>query len=117
MRYGHVAFFIPFLFAENPALMGLGSPSEILWAAVGGLFASTMTAAFLQGYLITKTTLLDRALLLASAVCFTAFVLHPEPLRFGGGLILLAATAAKQGGWAAFPFLSRGAGAADPPRQ
>lgn len=100
LKYGHVAFFVPFLFAYNPALMALGSPRDIFLAAVGGFFASTMGAAFMQGYLLARTTLADRLLIFVSAGAFTAFVVTPRPGSFGLGLLFLGVVAFKQSRWA-----------------
>ncbi|MBI3126521.1 MAG: TRAP transporter fused permease subunit [Candidatus Tectomicrobia bacterium] len=119
MRYGYVAFFVPFLFAYNPALMGLGTPYEIFLAAAGAFFATTAAAACLQGYFIKRATLPDRLLFLASAVFFTADVVTPTPTPFFIGLVLLGAAIIKQIAWPAGLFQAKGAGAApaNPPRQ
>ena len=118
MRYGYVAFFVPFLFVYNPALMALGTTWEILLAAAGAFFATTTAAACLQGYFIRHTTLPDRALFLASAVFFTADVVTPTLTPFFIGLALLGAAIIMQICWPAGLFASKGAGAApaDPPR-
>ena len=119
IRYGYVAFFVPFLFVYNPALMALGTLPEILLAAAGAFFATTAAAASLQGYFIKRTTLIERLLFFASAVFFTADVVTPTLTPFAIGLVLLVAAIIKQICWPAGLFASKGAGAApaDPTRQ
>jgi TRAP-type uncharacterized transport system fused permease subunit len=72
MRLGAVLYIVPFMFVYSPALLMIGSWTEITLAvlpAVAGVFC---LAAALQGWLRCRATLLDRALLLAAATLFIA---------------------------------------------
>ncbi len=101
LQFGYVAYLIPFLFALNPALMGLGSPGAIAAAASGTFLGCIATSALLQGYFIKRASLLDRALLGISAVGFFGFVARPHLAIFAGALVCAAIVILKQGGWAA----------------
>ncbi len=51
MRMGGVIYLIPFLFVINPALIGVGDPSDILLALGKGLCGIWLLAGALQGWL------------------------------------------------------------------
>lgn len=76
VRLGAVGYIIPFAFALNPALTGLGSRSEIIWAAVTGTAAAALIATGLEGYLLRIGRLTGIA----------------RVLMFCSGLLLLVAT-------------------------
>jgi TRAP transporter 4TM/12TM fusion protein len=52
MRLGTVIYFVPFFFVLNPALIGRGSPSEVLLVAGTAMAGIVLIAAGLQGYLV-----------------------------------------------------------------
>jgi TRAP transporter 4TM/12TM fusion protein len=59
-RLGLPAFIIPFLFAYSPALLLIGSPSQILWSALKALLALFILAFSLEGHLVRRLTWYER---------------------------------------------------------
>ena len=73
-RVGAVAFFIPYMFLYNPVLLiQEGTLLEWLMVPLGGVIGAIAMAAGLQGYLLTKTKMLQRALLVAAGVLLFLF--------------------------------------------
>ena len=70
MRLGAVLYIVPFMFVYSPALLMIGSPLQIVLAAVPAIAGVFCLAAALQGWLRTHATLFERALLGAAAVLF-----------------------------------------------
>ncbi|MDK2856814.1 MAG: hypothetical protein PWQ86_2027 [Bacillota bacterium] len=69
VRLGLAGFIVPFIFVFSPSLL-LEHPSVIwtVWAITTAVVGVYSLSASLQGFLITQTTLLERALLFASAL-------------------------------------------------
>jgi TRAP transporter 4TM/12TM fusion protein len=88
MRLGAVLYIVPFMFVYSPALLMIGSWPEVLLAAATAALGVFCLAAGLQGWLRSRATVVDRALLIGAAVLLIA----PVPLVDVGGLALLAAT-------------------------
>lgn len=88
MRLGAVLFIVPFMFVYSPALLMMGSWPQILLAVASAGLGVFCLAAGLQGWLRSRATALDRALLLAAGFCFVV----PRPAANLAGLVLLAAT-------------------------
>lgn len=68
IRLGFASFVIPFFFVFNPALLLLGSPIEIVRAVIITTIGVVCLAAGLEGRVLIKATLLERALLIAGGV-------------------------------------------------
>ncbi|WP_295636557.1 TRAP transporter permease [uncultured Mailhella sp.] len=62
-KLGLVAFIIPFMFVYQPALLLIGSTSEVIMACVSSIVGVIGLAAGLQGYLITTAKIWERPLL------------------------------------------------------
>lgn len=93
-RVAFVAFVVPFMFVFRPALLTLGTPTEIardIFFAVLGIFITSMG---LEGYGFRKLTLLERILALASGIA----LIFPNRLSDFIGLGLLVVLVALQ--WA-----------------
>ncbi|MEE8472723.1 MAG: TRAP transporter fused permease subunit, partial [Dehalococcoidia bacterium] len=67
-RLGIVAYLIPFMFVRAPALILMGSVSEIALAATTAIIGVSALAAGLAGYLFRPANLLQRALFIGGAV-------------------------------------------------
>jgi TRAP-type uncharacterized transport system fused permease subunit len=78
-KYTLPAFLVPFIFTVHPAGLGLllkGSWDNIAWTTLTSAAGLTALAAGLTGWLFTKTTRLERVLLVAAGL----FLLYPEAL-------------------------------------
>lgn len=53
-RLGFVALIMPFFFAYEPALIGVGTPGQIALAVVTGLIGSVGIALFVQGFFLVR---------------------------------------------------------------
>ena len=96
LKFGYLAFIVPFLFAYNPAIMALGSAGEILSAATGALLGCVFIAACLQGYYLRRASPLERLLLGGAAFSFFAFTVQPGIALFLAGSALAALVTLKQ---------------------
>jgi TRAP transporter 4TM/12TM fusion protein len=88
MRIGIVGFIIPFFFLYNPVLLFDGSSVWFsFWAMITASIGVISLAAGLQGWLITKTTLAQRFLLLVVAL----LMIEPNVIRdfVGFGILLI----------------------------
>lgn len=74
MRLAATAYLVPFLFALDPSLLGVGPPSRVLLAAVTAVAGTYLLAAALVGYWFAPMEAWERASLV---VCSVA-VLTPE---------------------------------------
>jgi TRAP transporter 4TM/12TM fusion protein len=88
MRLGAVLYIVPFMFVYSPALLAMGSLTEILAAAATAALGVFCLAAGLQGWLLSATTWLERACLLGAA----AALIKPGLVTdlTGVGLLVLA---------------------------
>lgn len=69
VRLGLTGFILPFFFLNNPLLlMQDGSTTRILMAALSATFGVTCLASALQGWLLTRTSWIERILLLLVAL-------------------------------------------------
>lgn len=68
-RLGAAGYIVPFMFAYGPALLCQGTILEILTAFVTATFGIWMMAGALEGWLFTKANLVERALMVAAALC------------------------------------------------
>ncbi len=93
MALSLAGFLLPYMFAFNPAYLFKGSWADITEATLSGLLGVTALAAALQGCLLRRTNLLERAALLAAA----GFFIVPRLTSDLIGLGLLLAVAGAQG--------------------
>ncbi len=64
-RVAFVAFIVPFMFVYRPALLMLGSWSQILWDATFAVLGVAVMSSALEGYSLRKLTLVERLLAFA----------------------------------------------------
>ncbi len=97
LRYGFMAFVIPFLFAYNPALIALDSTwAEILLASLATLFGCFAIAAFVQGYFLKNIRIWSRMLLGTSVLFSFWYVVSGHALYFLLGLAFLSIAVIRQ---------------------
>lgn len=65
-RVAFVAFVVPFMFVYRPALLTLGTWSQIAWDTSFAVLGVAVTSVALEGYCLRKLTLAERALAFAS---------------------------------------------------
>jgi TRAP-type uncharacterized transport system fused permease subunit len=70
MRLGAVLYIVPFMFVYSPSLLMIGTWPGILYSAATAGLGIFCLAAALQGWLRSRATVLDRALLLVAAGLF-----------------------------------------------
>jgi TRAP transporter 4TM/12TM fusion protein len=93
VRLSIAGFLIPFMFAYGPAmLVGQGHWTYTALALSTGVVGTLCLAAAVVGYLMRPTSLLERGLLLASAL----LLIWPQPATTLPGLALLATVVAMQ---------------------
>jgi TRAP transporter 4TM/12TM fusion protein len=74
LKYGMIAFVIPFLFAYHPGLLGLGTWYDILEATIAALLACLMTSSVLEGYAIRKSRVWESGVVALGALGAFGFV-------------------------------------------
>ena len=77
-KLGFVSFIVPYLFVYNTALLGLGSPSAVIWTFTTGILGVVTMAIAFQGYLFEKLKLHVR---FAMALLGLAILHHSIPLN------------------------------------
>ncbi len=86
---GLSGFIIPYMFVYNPAILGLGGKFEIFISGITGLFGAVLLGAGLAGWLIVKTTKIQRILLIISAFLLITPNEFVSILGFIGFLIVI----------------------------
>jgi TRAP-type uncharacterized transport system fused permease subunit len=92
------AFVVPFMFAFNPVLLLQGEIMNILISSLTAILGIITLSAGLSGFLLRPANILERIILLASALC----LIHPSYLfdYLGiGGLVLVIASQLILVGW------------------
>ena len=87
VKFGAAGFIVPFFFVYYPALLFMGSWTDIATALCTGLVGVIALAAALEGYLIRPATWLERGMFLAAAL----LLIDPKLVTDVAGLALLAA--------------------------
>lgn len=64
LRLGLVGFIVPFMFVFEPTLLMDGSPGEIILSLITALIGVMILAAGVIGWLVTRTTILQRVALI-----------------------------------------------------
>ena len=85
MRLGAVLFIVPFMFVYSPELLMIGPWPQILLSGGTAALGVICLAAGLQGWLRSRATFVDRALLLAAGFLFVV----PWLVADVAGLVLL----------------------------
>jgi TRAP transporter 4TM/12TM fusion protein len=100
-KYTLPAFIVPFIFVLDPLGVGLllavpkgASWWDVVWVTVLAMLALVALAAAAEGWLLDRTTMLERAVLLVSGLLFV----YPRPLFDAIGFVLLCAAVGLQ--WA-----------------
>jgi TRAP transporter 4TM/12TM fusion protein len=105
LKYGLIAFVVPFLFVYNKALLGLAPWYDVLGAALASLLACVMTSSFIEGYVIRGSRLWERALIGIGAVGAFAFVITGELWAIGGAVACFVVVIVAQKTSAALPAM------------
>jgi TRAP transporter 4TM/12TM fusion protein len=92
MKFALAGFLIPYMFVYGPAMVLVGTPTEITLAIITGLFGTMALGAAVQGWLLKSASGIERALLLIGAIC----LIKPGWVTDLIGLGLLAIVAAYQ---------------------
>ncbi|MFZ5943055.1 MAG: TRAP transporter permease [Bacillota bacterium] len=73
LRMGLSIYYIPIMFVYIPYLLWQGTFIQIIGAAITALLGVLSFSAAMQGFLIVKTTLIDRALLTISSILLVLY--------------------------------------------
>lgn len=87
VRLGLVGFIVPFMFVLEPVLLLDGSPSQIIIAFATATLGVISLGAGVIGWLLTKASMIDRVLMIASGL----LLIYPHVLAsgIGAGLFIL----------------------------
>ncbi|MBI4241426.1 MAG: TRAP transporter large permease subunit, partial [Candidatus Rokubacteria bacterium] len=88
MRLGAVLYIVPFMFVYAPALLMMRPLPEVVFATLTAATGVFCLAAGLQGWLLRRTTLVERGLLLAASLPLITPGLYTDVA--GVGLLALA---------------------------
>ena len=94
-KYTLPAFLVPFAFVLDPAGVGLllkGPPLEVIHVTVTAFLGIAALACGVQGWMLRRTTLLERLMLIAAGI----LLVYPSTAADVAGLTLLALAAALQ---------------------
>ncbi len=86
LRLGSAGYIIPFMFVFGPALLMIGTPTEILIALGSSIVGVIALSGGLSGFLVTKSNSLERIGLLFAAI----LLLTPGVATDLAGLILIS---------------------------
>ena len=96
LKYGLIAFVVPFLFVYNPGLLGLTSWYNVTEAALAALLACVMTSSFLESYVIRASRIWERTLVGIGAVGAFSYVVNGEQWAIAGAVACFAAVIVAQ---------------------
>jgi TRAP transporter 4TM/12TM fusion protein len=69
MKFAIAGFLIPYMFVYGPAMVLVGSPTEITLTIISGLFGTLALGAAVQGWLFKDASWIERVILLIAALC------------------------------------------------
>ncbi|OGP73457.1 MAG: hypothetical protein A2V86_02400 [Deltaproteobacteria bacterium RBG_16_49_23] len=69
MKFALAGFLIPYMFVYGPAMVLVGSPTEITFVIITGLLGTMALGAAVQGWLLKKAGWIERLILLIGALC------------------------------------------------
>lgn len=89
MRFAIAGFIIPFMFVYGPAMVLIGSATEITIAIITGLIGTMALSGAVQGWFLKKSTWIERGILLIAAL----FLIKPGWMTdlIGFGLLVVVA--------------------------
>ncbi len=96
LKYELIAFVVPFLFAYNPALLGLANWYDVVEVALATLLACIMTSSFLESYAIRNSRFWERALVGIGAIGAFTYVVNGEQWAIAGAVACFAAVIVAQ---------------------
>lgn len=82
-KIGLAAFLIPFMFIYDPAMLMMGSISRVLWVVFTALCGIICLAGGVEGWLVRKASIPERALLIVSAIVLIKPGLTTDVIGFG----------------------------------
>jgi TRAP transporter 4TM/12TM fusion protein len=94
-KYTLPAFIVPFMFTLNPRGVGLllkGSPWDVVWTVTTSFLGLTALAGGVENWFLKKTTLHERAMLLAGGL----MLVYPVAMFDAIGIVLMAAVVVLQ---------------------
>jgi TRAP transporter 4TM/12TM fusion protein len=95
MKAGATGFIVPFMFVYGPSLLLIGTTTSIITTIISASIGVVLLSAGLMGWLLKEATLLERAMLVAGAICLIKPGLWTDVI----GLGLLAAVVLLQKFW------------------
>ena len=98
MRFGWVAYVVPFLFVYEPEILLQGDWTAIAWSGARAAICTVLVSVALVGYLRTSLSILGRgAAFLAGLFLFASFIVHDHVMIYSAiGLALAAIMVATQ---------------------
>jgi TRAP transporter 4TM/12TM fusion protein len=85
MKIGATGFIVPFMFVYGPSLLLIGSSTSIVTTIISASIGVVLLSAGLMGWFLKETTYLERAMLIAGAICLIKPGLYTDAV----GLVLL----------------------------
>ncbi len=95
MKAGATGFIVPFMFVYGPSLLLIGSALSIVTTILSASIGVVLLSAGLMGWLLREATLLERAMLIAGAIC----LINPGLITDAVGLTLLSIVVLLQKYW------------------
>jgi TRAP transporter 4TM/12TM fusion protein len=91
MKAGATGFIVPFMFVYGPSLLLIGTTTSIITTIISASIGVILLSAGLMGWLLKEATLLERAMLVAGAICLIKPGLWTDVIGLSllGGVILL----------------------------
>lgn len=83
MKLSVVAFLAPFMFAYSPQLLLIGPINEIVIAFTTALIGTVSLAAGVEGWLLTRTNVVERILLVAASLGLIHYGLYTDLIGMG----------------------------------
>jgi TRAP transporter 4TM/12TM fusion protein len=88
MKIGAAGFIVPFMFAYEPALLTIGSWTDIITATVTASIGCILLAAGLHGYYLRHCAVWERCVLVAAALCLVNPYWATDIIGFGLGVAM-----------------------------
>jgi TRAP transporter 4TM/12TM fusion protein len=85
MKIGATGFIVPFMFVYGPSLLLIGSSTSIVTTIISASIGVVLLSAGLMGWFLKEATYLERAMLIAGAICLIKPGLYTDAV----GLVLL----------------------------
>jgi len=95
MKIGATGFIVPFMFVYGPSLLLIGSSTSIVTTIISASIGVVLLSAGLMGWFLKKATYLERAMLIAGAICLIKPGLYTDAV----GLVLLVIVILMQKYW------------------